>query len=51
MDGQLAFVGQGLSRTSDLYGYWKCHDDVGNIIDHVLQGIQASCLSDAYRKR
>ena len=36
----------GLSRTSDLYGYRKCHYDVGNIIDHVLQGIQASCLSD-----
>jgi hypothetical protein len=29
--------------TSDLYGYWK----VGNIIDHVLQGIQASCLSES----
>ncbi|GGQ29463.1 hypothetical protein GCM10009411_31430 [Shewanella litoralis] len=25
----------------------ECHYDVGNIIGHVLQGIQASCLSDA----
>ena len=29
----------GLSRASDLYGYWKCRYDIGNIIDPVLQGI------------
>jgi hypothetical protein len=41
----------GLSRTSDLYGYWKCHYNVGNIIDHATTTFVNPFTSDSHRKR